>query len=169
MRQYLYVFDYKRFTRFGFLACKEGRRSPCISNPLAFPLDFLILFLKRLQQPEQKSNRRRILKKNSYRHLTEKKIGYRFITRNMIFTNRISPLLKIQISSVIIAISWCFVQSPEKNVTLCFSLFDFGLNDLIASLRFDLQKCLIKTPSTRSKSTETWGSISDLSSFPCCS
>ena len=39
---------------------------------------------------------------------------------------------------------------PDKNDTLCFSLFAFGLNNFIPFLRFECEKFLMKVASTLS-------------------
>lgn len=45
---------------------------------------------------------------------------------------------------------------PEKNVTLCFSFLNFGLSDFMPSLRFNLEKYLMKASSTLSKRQATY-------------
>lgn len=45
---------------------------------------------------------------------------------------------------------------PEKNVTRCFSLFAFGLNDFMPSLRFEFEKFLMKVASTLSRRRVTY-------------
>lgn len=47
-------------------------------------------------------------------------------------------------------------NSPEKNVTLCFSFLNFGLSDFMPSLRLNLEKYLMKASSTLSKRHATY-------------
>lgn len=53
-------------------------------------------------------------------------------------------------------VNWHYQYLPEKNVTACFSLFAFGLNDFIPSLRFEFEKFCMKVASALSKRLVTY-------------